>query len=484
MRPSVADLVVAQALHTFEFFHDPSEEAWAWDGVEALRVGSSALTGRLARDFFRSTDKAPGAATLSTATTTLRAMARWDGPERPVGLRVAGHDTQVVVDLADAEHRVVVIDEHGWEVTTRSPVRFQRPEGMLALPVSIAGGGLDVLDDLWPLSGPDLDLVLGWALGCFNPSGSKPLLDLSGAQGSGKSTLARMLRSLVDPNAVALQTMPTDARNLAVISARHGVLAFDNASSVSDEFSDALCRLATGGGFETRRLYTDDDVVRFNAIRPVLITGIPEIAKQGDLVDRTISITLPQFGANARRTEAEVSAAFDEARPRVLGVLFDAASCALRNLPTTVLAESPRMLDFATWVEAGAPALGLEPGRFLRAYMANSRDASTGILEGSFVGQFIPRLGEQGFIGTATECLRKLEMIAGTEATRRRGWPATPRGLSGILRRLSPALADAGIVVEFQREGHDRRRLIRIHLAGPAHGVAAVLPLDTGHRAV
>ena len=119
--------------------------------------------------------------------------------------------------------------------------------------------------------------------------------------------------------------------------------------------------------------------------------------------------------------------------------------------------------------------LGREPHLSLEE--VHRRDASTGILEGSFVGQFIPRLAEKGFVGTATECLRKLEMIAGTEATRRRGWPATPRGLAGILRRLAPALAEVGIVVEFARTGHDRQRIIRIHLVDQLEASDSVLVL-------
>ena len=465
MKVSVADLLVAQATHDFEFFHDASGEAWAWDGVLSLKVGSSQLTERLARNFYLATGKAPGATTLSTATTTLRAVALWDGPEHTVGLRIAGHEGRVIVDLADAEHRVVVIDAAGWTVTPESPIRFHRPDGASALPVPAPGGTLDVLADLWPVTGEDLVLVLGWVLGSFNPSGSKPLLDLSGTQGSGKSTLARMLRSLVDPNAVMLQTMPTDARNLAVISARHHVLAFDNASVITDEFSDALCRLATGGGFETRRLYTDEGVVTFNQIRPVIITGIPEVAKQGDLVDRTISITLPEFAEDARRTEAEVTVAFEDARPGLLGLIFDAVSRALRNLDSVVLSESPRMLDFATWVEAGAPAFGWERDRFLRAYVSNRREGSAGIIESSFIGQFIPELARRGFVGTATQALNQLAMIAGPEATRRRGWPATPRGFGGILRRLAPSLRDGGVIVGFDASGPSSTKTLRVHLA-------------------
>lgn len=463
---SIADLLVALAREGLDLFHDEGAEAWAWDGTDALRVGSAAFTERLSHDFYDRTGRVASLTSLSTATTTLRGIARWEGTEIPVGLRIASCEGMVVVDLADAERRVVLIGPDGWAVASESQVRFHRPPGMQPLPVPSAGGNLEDLAELWPVRGDDLVLVLGWVLGCFNPSGTKPVLDLSGTQGSGKSLLAKMLRSLVDPNTIPLQTMPGDVRNLAVIASRHAVPVFDNVSALSDELSDALCRMATGAGFEVRKLYTDDDLATFAATRPVLLTGIPEVAKQADLVDRTINIVLPEIGQGERRTEAEVLAEFEAVRPAALGVLFDAVSCALANLPTTVLREAPRMLDFATWVQAGAPAFGWEQDRFLDAYLANRRDSSAGIVEGSFIGQFIPQLAEPGFIGTGTECLAKLSTLAGVEATRHRGWPATPRGLAGILRRLAPSLTEAGIMVEFDRAGHDRQRIIRIHTPG------------------
>ena len=46
-------------------------------------------------------------------------------------------------------------------------------------------------------------------------------------------------------------------------------LAFDNLSSVPHWLSDALCRLATGGSFAVRQLYTDDEEVLFEATRPI-----------------------------------------------------------------------------------------------------------------------------------------------------------------------------------------------------------------------
>ncbi len=481
MRQSVADVLVEMAHYRFELFHDEQGRPWAWDGRDAFPVGSGAFGERLAKDLYEVAGKAPGQASVSSAINTLRGIARWEGAEIPVWLRVGAHQGCVVVDLADAARRVVVVTSSGRLLTTESPVRFHRPPGMLALPVPVAGGSLGDVCDLWPVRDDDLVLVTGWLVGCFNPSGPKPLLDLAGTQGSGKSVLARMLRSVVDPNAVPLGTLPSDPRNLAVIVTRHALPAFDNVSVISDEISDALSRLATGMGFENRRLYTDDDLAAFVATRPLLLTGIPDVAKQPDLVDRTITIALTEFGQGERRTEAEVLAAFEEIRPALFGLLLDAVSCALANLRSTVLDVTPRMLDFARWIEAGAPAFGWEPGRFVAAYLKNRREASIASIEGSVIGQFVEQLAETGFTGTASECLEhcaRLARFAGYDLGHQRGWPATPRGLAGVLRRLKPSLAEAGIVVEFEGyTGQDRRRIIRLHMAGSPDGSGgAVVP--------
>jgi hypothetical protein len=54
------------------------------------------------------------------------------------------------------------------------------------------------------------------------------------------------------------------------------VLAFDNLSALAPWLSDALCRLASGGSFAVRQLYTDQDEVLFDAARPSLLNGIED----------------------------------------------------------------------------------------------------------------------------------------------------------------------------------------------------------------
>jgi len=49
-----------------------------------------------------------------------------------------------------------------------------------------------------------------------------------------------------------------DTRRDVAIGAEHAhVLVFDNVSAIPADMSDAHCVLCTGGGFETRALYSD-----------------------------------------------------------------------------------------------------------------------------------------------------------------------------------------------------------------------------------
>src|SRR5437667_12134418 len=106
------------------------------------------------------------------------------------------------------------------------------------------------------------------------PGQPYPVLALHGEQGSGKSTAARLLRKLVDPNVASLRAAPRNEHDLMIAANAGWLLSFDNLSSIPAWLSDALCRLATGGGFATRELYSDDNERIFSAQRLIILTGI------------------------------------------------------------------------------------------------------------------------------------------------------------------------------------------------------------------
>src|SRR5262249_19021261 len=156
-------------------------------------------------------------------------------------------------------------------------------------------------------------------------------LAVTGEQGSAKSTLLRLLRALIDPNVAAIRSFPHDERDLIIAASNGWLPCFDNASSIPIWLSDALCRLATGGGFATRTLYENDEETIFNAMRPVCVNGIEDVVNRGDLADRAIALVLPRIAEEQRKTEAALWHAFERERPAILGALLDAVSGALRN---------------------------------------------------------------------------------------------------------------------------------------------------------
>ena len=267
------------------------------------------------------------------------------------------------------------------------PVRFRRSAGMLALPIPVAGGGIEELRPFLNVrSDNEFILAVAWVLAALRDRGPYPTLALFGEHGTAKSTFARILRSLIDPNTAPLRALPREDRDLFIAAMNAHVLVFDNISFLADWISDTLCRLSTGGGFATRRLYTDQDEVLLDAIRPVILNGIEEVVNRPDLTDRAIFLTLEPIPDDMRLLESELWDAFNTARPRILGALLDAVAMGLARLPATQLERLPRMADFAIWATACETALrhqddtSWEAGTFMKAYAGNIDEAVETVL--------------------------------------------------------------------------------------------------------
>jgi hypothetical protein len=358
---------------------------------------------------------------------------------------------------------VVKITAEGWNIipSADAPVRFRRPAGLQPLPQPTRGG---TLSDLRTLVNVKHDmafvLIVAWLLGALRPSGPYPMLGLAGEQGTAKTTLARMLRSLIDPNLSPLRTAPREEGDLLIAATNGAVVALDNLTHLSGWLSDALCRLATGGGLSKRTLYTDVDETLIDAQRPVLLTGIETVLTRGDAVDRALLVELEKIPDDARRTEAELNAEFEAIRPGLLGVLLDAASTALRNWPTTRPERLPRMADFARWVESGAPAFGWEPESFLSIFTGNRSEADEIALDAFPIGGTVRAFmtGKETWEGSATELLALLNERAG-ETAKDRTWPKKAHNLSGQLTHLAPNLRRLGVEVEKKRGTDGGRRI-------------------------
>lgn len=469
--PTQADILIDLA-GAADLFHSADGTALADilinEHRETWPVRTKGFRRWLARQFFEQTGGAPSSEALQSALNVIEAKAHFDGPERPVFIRVGGLDGRLYLDLGDEAWRAVEIGPTGWRIIDKPPVRFRRAAGMQPLAVPIAGGSVETLRAFLNVqSDQDFVLVVAWALAVLRNKGPYPALVLSGEQGSAKSTFSAILRALLDPNTAPLRALPREDRDLFIAASNGHVLAFDNVSGLPAWISDTLCRLATGGGFAVRQLYTDQDEVLFDAARPVILNGIEDIVTRPDLADRAVFLTLEPIPEDRRRPEAELWASFDAERGRILGVLLDAVVDGLKRLPHTRLPKLPRMADFALWASACETAFWPR-GTFWAAYCGNRDEAVEGVIDADPVAAAVRAVMTERteWTGTASDLLGALGEAAGERIAKSKTWPDSPRALSGRLRRAATFLRKIGIEVSFEREGRARTRIIRITAAG------------------
>jgi hypothetical protein len=461
---SQATLLLRLAQETgAECFHD-DEQSYVYvpvdDHHEIYAIRSRRGRAWLQGLFMDAMDKCPGSQAIADATNALEALAL-RGPAHRVHVRIAAYANRVYLDLADASWRVIEISATGWRLVCDPPVRFRRPKALLPLPLPLPGGSLSALRPFVNVSSDDdFVLVAAMLVATLRGQGPYPLLVENGEQGAGKSTLTRILKALIDPNRAPLRSSPRDPRDLMIAATNNHLLAFDNLSDLPAWLSDALCRLSTGGGFSTRTLYTDRDEEIFDAVRPVIVNGIPEFANRQDLVGRALFVALPPIPDKHRRDESAYWAQFESARPEILGALLDIVAVALRDVDTVMLDRPPRMADFAKWMAAAEPVCPWLAGTFMRAYEGNRSQAVEATLDGDPIADLVKVLAKASWVGTAKELLDELTRRTPEASHRQKDWPTKPRQVGDAVRRLAPALRQIGIDVTFKRQAS--RRLIEL----------------------
>lgn len=447
-------------------WHSPAREAYAslpiGDHIEHWPIQSRDFRLYLRGALHRETGKGISGRDLADAVALLEAIAVHDGPEHPISLRVGRRGDAIYLDLCDEDWAAVEITAEGWRVVERPPIKFLRTAHMRALPEPERGVSIEHLKGFLNLAGDEeFQLVVAWLLQGLSPEGDYPVLALSGPQGSAKTTVSIMLRELLDPHDAPIRSLPRNEHDMMVAVKNSWVQAYDNLSRIKGSISDALCRIATGGGFVTRELHSDTREVVITARRPQLLNGITEVIGREDLADRSIVINLLPIPDSSRRSESELLAEFRQARPGILGALLDGLSSAMANQATTRIERLPRLADFAILATAAEPGLGFDSGSFLAAYRKNREQTAALIVESDTIAIAVRDLTASCgcWRGSAGELLTVLTDRV-PDATRvQRDWPNDAVKLGLRLRRLAPALERVGVELTQQRLGRERKRI-------------------------
>ncbi len=467
--PTQADTLVDLSRDA-QLFHDPDGKAYADVIVgthrECWPILSKGYRQWLVRGYYHRTQAVPNSEALKSALNLIEAQARFDAPERSVYVRVGELEECIYLDLGDSSWRAVKISVDGWEIVADPPLRFRRSTGMQPLPSPERGGAISALRSFLNVkSNADFVLVVSWLLSALRGQAPYPVLVVSGEQGSAKSTFSTIIRSLVDPNSAPLRALPREERDLFIAASHAHVLAFDNVSGLSPWVSDSLCRVATGGGFAARQLYTDQDEVLFDAARPIILNGIEDIVTRPDLADRGIFLHLEPIPEKHRRSERDLLTGIQTTRPQLLGVLLDGLVQGLSSITTTSLPGLPRMADFALWGVACEAAFWSK-GTFWQAYRGNLDEAVDDVIDSDVVAAALRTLmsSQRMWRGTASQLHARLGEIVTEPTVRSKSWPANPRALAGRLRRAATFLRKVGIETTFEREGQARDRIVCIEV--------------------
>ncbi|HEY4808727.1 MAG TPA: hypothetical protein VIH81_13440 [Roseiarcus sp.] len=469
--PTQADILLDLA-EAANLFHAPDEIGYADLEVDGHRetwpIRSRGFRRWLARRYFEELGGAPNSEAIASAINVIEAKAHRNPTVRTVHVRVGGLDEKLYLDLCDAAWRAVEVDKAGWRVVDRPAVRFRRSPDMRALPEPERDGSVEGLRKLLNIGADDDDdfvLAVAYLLACLRGRGPYPIMVVTGEQGTAKSTRSALLSGAVDPRRPALRALPRDERDLFVAARTRHVLAFDNVSGLRIWLSDALCRIASGSGYGTRQLYSDDEEVLFDGARPIILNGIEDIVERPDLAERSLFSTCAPIADENRLSEDEVWEAFAATHASVMGGLLDAVSTGLRNEAEIRPPKLPRMADFAQWAIACEPALGKD-GDFLRAYHANIEAAVENVIEANPVSLAARRHmeGRPSWEGSASDLLKAMNDAADERTLKSEGWPKTPRALSNRLRRAASFLRKAGVDVRFERDPGGRERTRKIWL--------------------
>lgn len=435
-----------------KLFHDKNHAVYGQDleTGEIKRLDGRQFKDWLVANFYDVTGKSPRDQSLREALGTLGGLARYRGDCCEVHIRAAQHEDKYYLDLGEpGQSRVVCISAGGWEIIDNAPVYFLRPETLQPLPEPIKN---DDISPLWCMVNiPECDqlLIITWLIDCLRPETPFPILELIGEQGSAKSTTQTMLRRLIDPNSCELRAAPKSIEDIFVSAGVNWLVSYENISHLSPQAQDALCVLATGGGFAKRKMYTDADESIILVKRPVVLNGISAAVTAQDLVDRTISIETPRITLRTEITDLWEQYRLHHAS--LLGALLNIFAEALARLKRIELppADRPRLAEYAKLGMAVAQTMGKNEMDFLNHFNENRQETIARTIDASPVASALIEWFDE-CCGRRTTVLPVKQLFIAVEQKKplnTDSWPRSAKGFADALRRLAPALRSVGIEV-------------------------------------
>lgn len=376
----------------------------------------------------------------------------------PVWFRISwsAKENNIYYDLSDKFWRHIEINTNWWTIKSEW-VKFIRNDTQKNQIVPVSGWDIKLLLKYINIDKQDQILFFPYLISLFDPSISHPICFVQWEHWSWKSLLSKILRELIDPSK-QLMSFLQDNKNLESLILNNYLLVFDNISSINNKTSDTLCRIVTGI-WVTNKAWIDSFVKRC-----IVINWINNVAKQPDLVERSITFNLLKFWRENLISENELWSSFEKDKSLILGAIFDIIVKALKIIPTIHLNSVWRLADFTYFWAAVSIVLWYTQEEFLDVYFNNTNEQSTNIIESNIEAMLLVEFmnDKPEVILSMTELFYKLRSMAEIRSLTRH-FPTNPSLLGKLFKILKSTLSNNWIDYTVWKDGcWVRGRYVRI----------------------
>lgn len=381
--------------------------------------------------------------------------------------RYAWIEDRLYIDMCRPDWKVIEVTAKGWNIAQPEKPVFKRFSHQQEMPQPKSGGDLrKALNYLTVKDEGNRALLLVWLCTCMLEHAPRPGLTIHGIQGSCKTSAAEFLRWIVDPSITLTNSLSKDLNEFVQLMDHHAVVSLDNLSSIPTWASDALCRATTGGGYQKRMLYSDDEDITYYFRRVFILNGISVPATAPDLLDRSISIEFTRIDKKRRKKISKLRKAFEADLPGILGGILDVMVrvIARRN---EELEEHPRLADWYGLGYVAADVLGVKDA-FVKAFNTSEAQQHREVVESHAVSELLLEFLEDkdSWEGKTSDLYSELTKIA-EERRIKKEWPKSASAFGKKLKKLSHNLAEVGIIVKDGRDGKARRTSVtKTEIAG------------------
>lgn len=266
--------------------------------------------------------------------------------------------------------KVVKIDATGVHVVDNGTDGVLFPQDKYLETWSLVDEKLDLVNSLDVFGSANFyhdwakDLFRVWVLSmfCMPLRMNRPVMVTSGEQGAGKTTVFKIISKILGCEAIpdTLSGSDKGLEDFWVKIDRGGLVIFDNVDITIPWFENALQQAATGGGYMTRKLYTDKNIITKHARSWLtMTTSRPNFASNPAVADRLIITEMNKRPSGVVSRDAGL---YDDAVKKRNGVLSWVCDCVHKFYNTSWIQcdINKRSPDFSSIAMTLAHAIGLD----------------------------------------------------------------------------------------------------------------------------